>query len=76
MPSSRKAPAPVVGDLEKAAAEVYRVLMHRETPPSAKASLLREYRMTKAALDARPKAKESKIDELAERRKARRAQTS
>lgn len=62
--------------LEAAAAEVYRVLMSDETPPAAKAALMREFRMTVAALAARPKAKESKIDELAARRKARRASST
>jgi hypothetical protein len=59
--------------LEVATEHVFRVLMAEDTLPQAKAALLREFRMARAALDARPKAKGSKIDELAERRKRRRS---
>lgn len=64
---------PLVDRLEEAVRHIFEVLMAADTPPGAKAALLREYRMAVAALEARPKAKGSKIDELAARRKARRS---
>ena len=57
--------------LETVAAELQRTLRSVHTPPSAKASLAREYRATLAEIEAkRPKARDA-IDEIAERRAQR-----